>query len=91
MPRVVRIMNAIRKRNGFTFYFGVGNLTQKMMNTIETGFFLIDRLDYPPREPERNIEAGSVNGQAMAKLRTVPHCKPDLLATMVPATPDDRT
>ena len=50
MPRVVRIMNAIRKRNGFTFYFGVGNLTQKMMNTIETGFFLIDRLDYPPRE-----------------------------------------
>ncbi len=27
----------------------------------------------------------------MSKLRTVPHCSPDLLATIVPATPEENT
>jgi hypothetical protein len=37
------------------------------------------------------IAAGSVSTQARAMLRTVDHCIPEPLATIVPATPDDRT
>jgi hypothetical protein len=37
------------------------------------------------------IEAGSVRIQAIAMLRTVSSCRPDLLAIIVPATPDDST
>src|SRR5260370_448464 len=34
---------------------------------------------------------GRVSTQAINRLRTVAHCKPDLFATIVPATPDDST
>src|SRR5262245_26241578 len=34
---------------------------------------------------------GRVRTQAISRLRTVSHCRPDPLAAMVPATPDDRT
>ena len=37
------------------------------------------------------IEAGRVRTQAIAKLRTVDHCRPDRLAAMVPATPEEST
>ena len=37
------------------------------------------------------IAAGRVSTQASAMLRTVDHCIPEPLATMVPATPDDST
>ena len=43
------------------------------------------------RLPESRIETGSVSTQAASRLRTVFHCRPDLLAHMVPATPDDST
>jgi hypothetical protein len=43
------------------------------------------------KEPESSIAAGNVNTQAMSRLRIVAHCKPDLLATMAPATPDEST
>ncbi len=33
---------------------------------------------------------GSVNTQAITRLRIVPNCKPDLLAAMAPATPEER-
>jgi hypothetical protein len=39
--------------------------------------------------PASAIETGSVSTQAINKLRTVAHCRPDRFATMVPATPDD--
>ncbi len=39
----------------------------------------------------RPIDAGSVNTQAISKLRIVDICKPDLFAHIVPATPDDST
>ncbi len=37
------------------------------------------------------IDAGSVNTHAISRLRTVDHCRPDPLAAIVPATPDDNT
>ena len=37
------------------------------------------------------IAAGSVSTQAIAMLRIVDHCIPEPLATIVPATPDERT
>ena len=41
--------------------------------------------------PASAIETGRVSTQAINRLRTVAHCKPDLFATIVPATPDDST
>ena len=40
---------------------------------------------------ESMIEIGSVNTHAIIRLRTVAHWRPDLLAHIVPATPDDST
>ena len=37
------------------------------------------------------IDAGSVRTQAISKFRIVDHCRPDLFAHMVPATPEDKT
>jgi len=37
------------------------------------------------------IEAGRVSTQASSMLRTVDHCRPEPLAAIVPATPDDNT
>ena len=42
-------------------------------------------------EPDNKIAAGSVSIQAISRLRMVDICSPDLLAAMVPATPDDST
>ena len=42
-------------------------------------------------EPEITIAAGSVSTQAVSRLRIVDICRPDLLAAMVPATPDEST
>src|SRR6202142_1738659 len=59
--------------------------------------FLALTADYPSfenaqnNEPESRIETGSVSTQAMSRLRTVAHCRPEWLAAMVPATPDDST
>ena len=41
------------------------------------------------RKPASTIEAGSVSTHAIARLRTVDHCRPDWFAAMVPAIPDD--
>ena len=56
------------------------------------------RHGYPPiwrksqnKDPASMMDAGSVRTQAMARLRTVPHCSPEWLAAMVPATPEDST
>src|ERR1039457_4241208 len=43
------------------------------------------------RLPESRAAAGSVKTQAMAMFLMVDHCKPLLLAAMVPATPELRT
>jgi len=43
------------------------------------------------RKPDSSIAIGKVITQAIAMLRTVDHCKPDPLAAMVPAIPDDST
>src|ERR1700744_4009147 len=43
------------------------------------------------REPESSIAAGRVSTQASAMLRIVDHCRPDPLAAIVPAIPDDST
>jgi hypothetical protein len=43
------------------------------------------------RKPESIIAIGRVSTQAMAMLRTVDHCRPEPLADMVPAMPDDST
>jgi hypothetical protein len=43
------------------------------------------------RLPERRIAQGSVSTQAISRLRTVAICSPDLLAAIVPATPEDST
>ena len=43
------------------------------------------------RPAARPIDAGRVSTQASRMVFTVPPCKPLLLATMVPATPDDST
>ena len=37
------------------------------------------------------MAAGSVSIQAMSRLRTVAICRPEPLAAIVPATPDDST
>ena len=37
------------------------------------------------------IAAGRVKTQAIAMLRIVDHCRPEPLAAMVPAMPDDST
>ncbi|CAB3778041.1 hypothetical protein LMG28614_00525 [Paraburkholderia ultramafica] len=37
------------------------------------------------------IDTGSVSTHARIRLRTVPHCRPEPLAAIVPATPDDST
>jgi hypothetical protein len=42
-------------------------------------------------EPDNRIATGKVSTQAMARLRTVDHCRPERLAAIVPATPDDST
>ena len=42
-------------------------------------------------DPDTSIATGKVSTQAKARLRTVDHCRPELLAAMVPATPDDNT
>lgn len=41
--------------------------------------------------PARMMAAGSVSCHAIARLRTVDHCRPDPLAAMVPAMPDAST
>ena len=41
--------------------------------------------------PARIIAAGNVSTQAIAMLRTVDHCIPEPLATIVPATPEEST
>jgi hypothetical protein len=41
--------------------------------------------------PEITIAAGNVSTQASAMLRTVESCKPEPLAAIVPAMPDDST
>ena len=43
------------------------------------------------RSAPRKMQTGSVRTQAMRMLRTVAICSPELLAAMVPATPDERT
>src|SRR4030095_2833722 len=43
------------------------------------------------RLPDKTIEAGKVSTQARIRLRTVPRCRPEPLAAIVPATPEDRT
>jgi hypothetical protein len=40
---------------------------------------------------DRAMDAGKVSTQAISMLRTVDHCRPEPLAAMVPATPDDST
>jgi len=37
------------------------------------------------------MDAGSVSTQAMARLRTVDHCRPEWFAAIVPAMPDEST
>ena len=39
---------------------------------------------------DRAIDTGSVSTQAMSRLRTVDICRPEPLATIVPATPEER-
>lgn len=41
--------------------------------------------------PASTMDTGSVSTHAISKLRTVAHCNPDRLATMVPATPEEST
>jgi len=41
--------------------------------------------------PAIRIEAGRVSTQAMSRLRTVLHCRPEPFAAMVPATPEVST
>ena len=43
------------------------------------------------RLPARRMAAGIVSTQARARLRTVAICRPEPLAAIVPATPDDKT
>ncbi len=43
------------------------------------------------KNAERIMAARRVKTQAMARLRTVLHCKPEWLAAMVPATPEEST
>src|SRR5207248_2858620 len=43
------------------------------------------------RNDARTIEAGKVSTQAIKRLRTVDHCRPEWFAAMVPATPDEST
>jgi len=43
------------------------------------------------RLPDSRIAAGKVSTQAIARLRRVRICKPEPLAVMLPATPDDNT
>src|SRR5579862_9656450 len=40
---------------------------------------------------ERQMEAGSVKIQAIARFLTVAHCNPEWFAIIVPATPEDNT
>ena len=42
-------------------------------------------------EPDSSIATGSVSTQAIARFRIVDICRPDRLAAIVPATPDERT
>ena len=42
------------------------------------------------RLPDNMIAAGKVSTQAKARLFTVPHCRPEPLAAIVPATPEVR-
>src|SRR3989338_1729873 len=48
ISQIVRVMNAIRQSNLFPFYFAVGNLSQKVVDAVKAGFFLVHRLDDPP-------------------------------------------
>ena len=43
------------------------------------------------RVPDSTMAAGSVSTQAIARLRIVASCKPEPLAAMVPATPEEST
>src|SRR5450830_166832 len=42
-------------------------------------------------EPDSSMAAGRVSTQAMARLRRVAICRPERLAAMVPATPEEST
>ena len=55
------------------------------------GLLPIQLLNVQNSSAARPIEAGSVSTHAIAKLRIVDHCRPDLFAHIVPATPDERT
>jgi hypothetical protein len=41
--------------------------------------------------PERRIDAGRVNSHTIAKFLTLVHWRPERLAAIVPATPEDKT
>ena len=59
---------------------------------LEAAYQLPNALDANQNNPADNATvAGKVSTHASRIVRTVPPCRPLLLATMVPATPDDST
>ncbi len=75
------------------------NPNQKKGAIPKNRAFLVSAIDQLPSAFEASQNkpadsatvAGKVNTQANRIVRTVPPCRPLLLATMVPATPEDRT
>jgi len=53
--------------------------------------YLLSLLKAQNNDAAKPIETGRVSTQAISRLRIVPHCKPEWLAAIVPATPDDKT
>src|SRR5690606_19882667 len=71
---------------------------EKGANLTERAFFVAAIYQLPSafdasqnRPADRATVAGRVRTQASRMVLTVPPCRPLLLATMVPATPEDRT
>src|ERR1019366_4951611 len=62
-----------------------------LLMTISAGFYAPICRNNQNKKPASRIDAGSVSTQAIARLRTFPHCSPDRLAAMVPATPEEST
>ena len=54
-------------------------------------YHLLTEVKAQNKEADKPIETGKVSPHAMSRLRRVAHCKPERLAAMVPATPDDNT
>src|SRR5580765_3400020 len=49
------------------------------------------RVNNQYNDPDSRIAAGKVSTQAIARLRSVPSCRPERLAAIAPATPEEST